>query len=244
MFPAPSARLGMLIGLLVMVGCNQTDPPGDDEDTGPYVPMGEGELASYFPLVDGGHWVYEIVEVGQPGPDEIVDASAVEFEGMPAMLFVDNPDENGTFTESTIARQGTNAARIHKEVVTPAGVRTIVDYDPGFTRVDDAWTEPGGKGERRYERTEVHPMEVDPLPDVEPRGHVFNVLAVDEEVTVPAGTFSCIAVERIRTTGASAGERVLLWYAAGVGKVREERPATDRTEELAVVSIPGGADLP
>lgn len=240
--PASPLVLASLLGL---GACNQAAPPGADAgDSGTVVPLGEGELGSYFPLVDGGHWVFEIRENGQLMEPEVVDASAVDFEGAPAMRFVDNPDEAGTFTESTIARQGTAAARVHKEVVTPAGVRTVVDYDPGFLRFDDAWTELGGKGEQRYERTEVHPMDADPVPDVETRGHVFNVLAVDEPVTVPAGTFDCVAVERIRTTGASAGERVLLWYAAGVGKVREERPATGRTEELAEVSIPGGADLP
>ncbi|MEX1363725.1 MAG: hypothetical protein AB1Z98_11395 [Nannocystaceae bacterium] len=238
-------RLALLAVFGLGPACNQADPPGlDGSDSGTVVPLGEGELGSYFPLVDGGQWVYEIREDGQLGEPEIVDARAVEFAGAPAMLFVDNPKPDGDFTESTIVRRGSSAERVHKEVVTPAGVRTIVDYDPGFTRFDDAWTEPGGKGERRYERTELSPMDVDPVPDVETRGHVFTVLSVDEEVTVPAGTFSCVAVERLRTTGASAGERVLLWYAAGVGKVREERPATGRTEELAELSIPGGAELP
>jgi hypothetical protein len=81
-------------------------------------------------------------------------------------------------------------------------------------------------------------------PDVEPRGHTFEVLAVDEEVTVPAGTFNCVKVERVRTLGAEAGALVWYWYAPGVGKVREERPIEMEVEELMSVSIPGVIDLP
>lgn len=234
-------------GLGFATGCNQPDPPGLEggESEGTVVPIGEGELGSYFPLVAGGVWTYEITnDMGQLIGTEIVEATAVTYDGAEAFVLADNPDDEGVWTESTIRRIGTSAERVHKEIMTPTGPRTVVDYEPGFTRFDDAWTEPGGKGERRYQRIESKPMEAGSGPDEETRGHVYTVTAVEEAVTVPAGTFDCIAVERVRTTGASAGERVLLWYAAGVGKVREERPAEGRVEALSEIAIPGGAMLP
>ncbi|MCA9707829.1 MAG: hypothetical protein KDK70_18400 [Myxococcales bacterium] len=244
------ARAGTIAAALVCtagLGCQQPNPPGTGSDSsgGTEVPIGEGELGSYFPLVDGGTWTYVITNAaGQLQGTEIVEASVTTFDGAEAFVFVDNPNEQGEWTESTILRAGTSAERVHKEIMIPTGAKTIVDYDPGFTRFDDAWTEEGGKGERRYQRTEQKPMDPASVPDEETRGHVFTVTAVGESVTVAAGTFDCIAVERVRTTGASAGERVLLWYAAGVGKVREERPGEDRVEELSELSIPGGAVLP
>ena len=193
------------------LACNQPDPPGleggeSESDSGTHVPIGEGELGSYYPLVDGATWTYVATnEMGQLLGTEIVQATATTHDGAPAFVFADNPNDAGTWTESTIVRAGTSADRVHKEIMTEAGPRTIVDYDPGFTRFDDAWTELGGKGERRYQRIEHKPMEPGSVPDEDTRGHVFTVTAVGEQVTVPAGTFDCIAVERIRTTGGSAG---------------------------------------
>lgn len=53
----------------------------------------------------------------------------------------------------------------------------IVDYDPGFTRVDDAWTATGVIGEIMYERTETDGLGLNPK--VEMRGHSFEVTGVD-----------------------------------------------------------------
>lgn len=236
----------------VVAACNQADPPGSDGtggtdsmpddgvDSG--LPL-EGELGSLYPLVDGAMWTYVSTNAaGQALGMEIVEASAITYDGADAFLFVDNPNADGEWTESTIARKGTAAMRVFKELKTAAGPYEVVEYDPGFMRVDDAWTESGGKGELTYMRSQTDGM--GSVPDVEMRGHIFNVTSVSEMVTTPAGVFDCIAVERVRTTGVTAGERVLSWYAAGVGKVKEERPADNRFEELTTVSIPGGASHP
>lgn len=248
------ARLISLIAAAA-AGCGQADPPtttgaettaadmtGGETETGGFQP-GEGELGSFYPLVDGATWTYVAMnDAGQVSGTEIVEATATTFEGGPAFLFVDNPNGSGEWTESTIRRSGTAALRVYKERKTDAGPFELVEYDPGFMRFDDAWTEIGGKGELMYQRTETDGM--GSTPDVEMRGHIFTVVGLDESVTVPAGTFDCIAVERVRTTGMSAGEKVLFWYAAGIGKVREERPAEGRIEALTAVSIPGGAVFP
>ncbi len=243
----------VIVALVAVAACNQADPPmmaGDSEDgttegaatDGPWEP-GEGELGSLFPLVDGATWTYRAINgSGQVLGTEIVEASAVTHDGGPAFVFTDNANADGEWTESIIARSGTAALRVHKELMTAAGPYEVVDYAPGFMRADDAWTAVGGLGELTYERSETDGQ--GSAPDVEMRGHAFSVLAVGESVTTPAGTFDCVAIERVRTTGASAGERVLFWYAPGVGKVKEERPADDRFEELVSVSIPAGAEFP
>ena len=244
------------------MGCQQTAPPGsgtgadsaaDTEtetgsasDTTSDTTSDTGqdeELDSYFPLVEFGHWEYVArTTSGQVLGTEIVDASAADYLGQSVLLFVDNPNSVGEWTESWINRQGSTAARIHKEIKDGTGTTMIVDYTPGFARFDDAWTEVGPKGEQTYERVETDGQGQNPIVDT--RGHTFEVTDLSQSVTVPAGTFDCIAVTRIRTTGASAGEVVHFWYAAGIGKVKEERPADNRVEELTAVVIPGGVDLP
>lgn len=58
---------------------------------------------------------------------------------------------------------------------------------------------------------------------------VWTVLAVDEEVTVPAGTFKAMVVEKVGNSGASDKK---FWFARGVGKVKETG-VNDQTEELS-----------
>jgi len=61
----------------------------------------------------------------------------------------------------------------------------------------------------------------------------FTVLATDVALTVPAGTFSCLQLERRRLDKTDVVKTY--WLAPGVGKVKEEG---DRTEELAQY-VPG-----
>jgi hypothetical protein len=51
----------------------------------------------------------------------------------------------------------------------------------------------------------------------------WTVEAVDEMVTVPAGTFKCIRVHRVEPASAvdSSGGDNVFWFARGVGKVKE-----------------------
>jgi hypothetical protein len=237
----------MLALPLALAGCGQESPGADDtatdtgsesSDTGSV-----GEDGSFYPLVDGGTWTYVAsTTTGQILGNEIVEASETTWSGMQAWVFTDNPNAAGEWTESTIVRFGTAAMRVHKEIKDASGTTMIVDYDPGFLRADDKWDEVGFIEEILYDRNETDGAGLNP--SFEARGHSYEVLAINESVTVPAGTFNCIKIERIRTVGATAGERVVFWNARGIGKIREERPAEGRVEELASVSIPGGANFP
>jgi hypothetical protein len=56
----------------------------------------------------------------------------------------------------------------------------------------------------------------------------WTVEAVNETVTVPAGTFSCIRVHRVEPVSAvdSTGGDNVFWFARGVGKVKETGTVT------------------
>jgi hypothetical protein len=58
-------------------------------------------------------------------------------------------------------------------------------------------------------------------------------MAVDEPVTVPAGTFNCLRVRR--RASQQDGSDKTYWFAKGVGKVKE---VGGQTEELTSVTIP------
>ncbi|PRQ06994.1 TapB family protein [Enhygromyxa salina] len=196
-----------------------------------------------YPLADGAHWTYLIKNLnGQILGMDIVDTQEIEWNGEQAFMLTDQPNAKGEWTQSVLVVDGTLATRVHKKILTENGVASIVDYDPGFARVDDTWDVLGFSDELFYDRTETDGDGLNPK--LEPRGHIFTVEAVHEQVTVPAGTFDCVKIERVRSVGTNAGELAISWYAFGVGKIREERPAESRIEELAIVSLPGGVQLP
>lgn len=197
-----------------------------------------------YPLADGATWTYLAkTSSGQVLGMEEVEMVEIEWEGQQAFLQSDSPSAQGKWTEAVLMRIGEDEVfRVHKEIQTPQGTQTIVDYDPGFVRANDAWSEVDQFQQYEYTRTQT---DGDGLNEsIEPRGHAYTVLAVGEEVTVPAGTFDTIKIERIRTAGTNVGERVIFWYARGVGKVKEDRPAEQKLEELVSASIPDGVELP
>jgi hypothetical protein len=252
----PSRSFAWLLALpLVLLGCNQPPPPGSDgtetgEDATTENDMGEsetgdtgGEEGSLYPLVDGAEWSYVVKSTsGQILGMDNTAISETTWDGMPAFALTDEPNANGNWSVSTLVRDGDAVFRVHREEMGQAGTTAILDYTPGFIRARDSWTTVGFMEEILYDRTEYDANGQNPM--VEARGHTYEVLAINEEVTVPAGTFNCVKVERVRTIGTESGALAIFWYAPGVGKVREERPVEMEIEELVSVSIPGGVDLP
>jgi hypothetical protein len=258
---------------MLALACNQPSPPGSDEaessegdtsttgtDTGGTETSGtettgtETDEAtdttdtgvvddSLYPLVDGASWTYVVTNtMGQVLGMETIDVTETVWNGGQAWEWVDSPNANGNWSVSTIVRDGDLVLRVHREEMGQLGVTALLDYEPGFARANDAWTSVGFTEELLYDRTAYDALGQNPV--VEARGHTYEVMAIDEPVTVPAGTFDCVKVERVRTLGAEAGSLAWFWFAPGVGKVREERPVEMEIEELASVSIPGGASFP
>jgi hypothetical protein len=222
------------------VDMGDTDTGADTSDTEPDPdPLAQ----SLYPLVDGAKWSYiRKTTAGQILGMELTEANEIEWEGEQAFEIIDEPDDDGEWNASVLLQDGDLVTRVHREEMDNLGTTAIIDYDPGFLRVSEAFTVVGPPQEFLYDRTAYDGNGQNP--SVEARGHTFEVLAVGEQVTVPAGTFDCVKVERVRTLGAEAGALVWFWFAPGVGKVREERPLEMEVEELVSVSIPGVIDLP
>lgn len=261
-------RITLIVPALLLLACEQPSPPGTDEadtsdsvdtgtDTNTSDPtaesgtsMGETDDTTtapgddpLCPMVDGASWSYVITNSGGQvlGMDD-TSFVATTVEGQAAFDQVDEPDAQGDASVSTLIQQGDEVFRVHRVESTNGATTGTFDYDPGFLRCSNAWTDVGPAQEYFYDRTASDANGQNPM--TEPRGHTFEVVAVGEMVTVPAGTFETIKVERIRTVGTEAGALVWFWFAPGVGKVREERPIEMEIEELVSVSIPGGVNLP
>lgn len=216
------------------------DDTGDDDDDDDEDDAGGGddddaEPPSMYPLVDGATWTYVNESPGDGQQNEIVTMRQIDYDGDVAYEQVDAEDSTGQSTRSVLVRDGTQVLRVEKEIVVDGVVNTSVDYDPGFVRFDDAWNEVGQTVSLTYNRVETDSFGQQSAAE---RVHEFRVEAIGETVTVPAGTFSTTYIIRTQVQGENPGEVVELWYAAGVGKVRERRADEGKTEELQSFDIP------
>jgi hypothetical protein len=218
----------LLIALLLGCGaaCNQKDP----------VQTGN----SYFPLRDDATWKYLHSKNGWV---ETVTVHAVDGEDATFDQEQTGSPDGDTSTSRLELRDG-DVLRVAEEQRLDGDLDYTVVYDPGFLRFSEAWLErdPGDTETHTYERTETKAGQ--PAKDPESRAHIYTIESLTEEVTVPAGTFqNCLRVRRQRDlTGgdaeadAGASEQSeqdkLFWFAAGVGKVREENTLSGSTEEL------------
>jgi hypothetical protein len=102
-------------------------------------------------------------------------------------------------------------------------------YDPGRFHLDEtpAHIAAGANWTENYTQTH-HDFNGTP---VTPKQAVWTVQNVAEQVTVPAGTFTCLRIVR-QDTGDTPD---YYWFARGVGKVKEQHT---KLEELMSVSMP------
>jgi len=224
------ALVGMwLIGL---AGCGQAEPPGTTS-------------GGFFPMRDGARWTYLHSKGG--GWSEVV---TLERSDSDPNLFEQRQtgDPDGDASRSDLRVVDGDVLRVAEDQLLHDDLVHSVVYDPGFMRFSDAWLDAqvGDTFTEEYERTETDVGEM--ASPTQQRAHRFTIEALSETVTVPAGTFrDCLRVRRERAldlvedAGAALAQEEqekLFWFAAGVGKVREENLITRATESLTAFEVP------
>jgi hypothetical protein len=193
-------------------------------------------LGSYLPWQEGNSWTYRVTEagvtsskvttvgaaetVGGTGPNADLEAFRVETSKADGM-------------DLTVSWQSKVGARVlrYREQAFSASTGMLAQeehWDPykihfdgstEHTVADATWLE-------EYQETK---LPVGGAPQTATARDRWTVIAVDEEVTVPAGTFSALVLTK-------AGGTVLktYYYARGVGKVKEEGSQTEELESYEV----------
>lgn len=257
--PVSKTRSG-LAGLLALaafstLGCVGGGAPSDPYDIGrtPSVASSGGASSlegptpaagskqSHFPLVDGTSWTYHHTSPLADPWDETDTVVATEYQGAEAFVLSDQEDAQGEQTHSTHVIAGTRVLRAFKAIEVGNVVAVTTTYDPAFLRYDEAWTTNGQSVTLDDDWTQncvVASSASSCAPGAVKLGtttHTYTVLDVAAKLTVPAGTFTTVKVQRDNVT---SPETKLFWFAAGVGKVREENPATGAVTELSAYEIP------
>lgn len=233
--------VGALGALFMSSGCSQADPSDGIGDPG--IGSASGPL---YPFVDGARWTYEHSGGGKDTWLEEVALDASTYDGRAVMLLTDSPGPSMTQTRSYLEQSGTEVRRFHKEVLLNGMEDSVVDYDPGFTRFDEAWATiaAGTVDTRMYTRTEVSPVN-GTLVDM--RVQQYTIENTNLDIAVPAGNFSgCLQLFRARQApdgGPPTGNQIRekrFTFCPGVGKVQEENLTDGGLEILVSCMVPGG----
>ena len=217
-----------LLGALGLLGACVVDAPlpekaGQAEQT---VQTTKGPL---LPLAPGNTWTYLVKKQGEESTKVLRVESEEEIGGEgPSSGVVafkisatkdDKPDAV-TFE----ALEGKRVVRyLEREISGKTGdVKSEQSWDPPRLQVDgsSAHTVAGASWVETYAETKVE----DGNDETSEESDTWSVDAVDEIVTVPAGTFKALVLRR-----QGGGKAKTLWFVKGVGKVKEDG---DELEEL------------
>jgi len=218
------APLSLAIAGALGCGVNPATAPGDAGtsvvDSGPPPITDARQMATsgrYIPLVVGAVWTWRSSDTlsglrGTTGSTvEALDTMTGNKAGVSAYRV-----RSTTLSGSTVNWQqdtGTATIRHREQFFDTSGAITSDHYFlPSKLRLDEsaAHTTLGARWTENYNDQVTSSAAV---------SVAWTVEAVDEMVTVPAGTFKCLRVHAVETGG--AGYDSTFWFARNVGKVKE-----------------------
>ena len=229
-------RASWLLGIVALApgcgGSSSSTAPASTQ-TGDAAPPG-----NYLPLAVGMSWTYNITgasgATGQ-GAMTVETSENAPMAGEPALRVRTTLLDGVTLTWDQTS--GASVVRYETQQLSQTGtVTSDKQYMPSILVLDETaahlvagatWTEsyeqlktPSTKGKASKEQA------------------VWTVQSIDDSITVPAGTYTCIRISRDHTTSSTPSTQVE-WYAVGVGKVKETGAGqnNDQTLELASSSM-------
>jgi len=195
-------------------------------------------MGRYLPLAVGASWTYRVTDLSTTEVTE--KTQAVEtFEDVGGrhpgvMAFRLRSEKASGYTLSWQQDTGTAIVRHREQSFDALDVMESEEwYDPSKLRLDEGAESIAADAAFTEDYIETHidgPTSVETMTG---RQNQWTVEAVDELVTVPAGTFSCLHLHRVGSELGQSDKRY--WFARGVGKVKE---SGGKLEELSEYSVP------
>ncbi len=215
------ARAGfaaVVAATLAGVGCGSTDPgamvtPGCEAAEGEMLPWKTGNTWTYVVNDEGvvsmkETTIGDMEPVGGTGPNKDVQA----FKVVTAKGVMDQ-------TISWQAPMGDGVVRYREQSFSAStgDLELEEHWDPYKVHIDGTAAHRAGGATwlMIYQETK---LPVGGTPETHEAHDRWSVLSACESVTVPAGTFTAIYIQKVSATGGSAKT---YWYVPGVGKVKE-----------------------
>jgi hypothetical protein len=190
-----------------------------------------------LPLAVGTVWTYRVTPLGGAPVEKTSTVEAYEDVGerkAGVVAYRVRTEKTDGVTVSWQEDRCTQILRHREQSFDMAGTQLDDQfYVPAKLRVDEseARLAPGVSWTTSYSEVSVDPLTGNTL--TKSKTETWTVEAIDEQVTVPAGTFTTV---RVRRVGQDAGQAdKTFWFARGVGKVKEQG---DQLEELVAVVQP------
>jgi hypothetical protein len=222
------------LAMLATFACSSNNPNPTSGGANARQPAHTGR---YLPISVGATWVWLTTDpvTGASAQTQSVVEARDSLTGTKAGIPLYRV-RSTTLTGGTVNWQqdtGTAVVR-HREQFTDATGAIVSDYlyDPSKLRLDEdpAHLAPGAAWTETY--SDSLTRAVFSAPHTTPVSADWTVVAVDESVTVAAGTFTCLHVHRVE---ASSGYDSHFWFARNIGKVKE---SGTELHELVGYSIP------
>lgn len=221
----------MLVAALLVVsaacGPGGSNPPGTNPPNTkqPVVPPEE----SWYPLTVGSRWTYRITEESGLVYEKVRDAVSSQMRSGRRTWVLESRDPYEITRAFNQYEQNTGVWRVRDERIEPVSGRVfeVNEYEPYTLRLP-----PIVAGLQRSEEYVFHRFDGSGNHvKSNSKTHHWEVVSLDVEVTVPAGTFRAAHVRRINHDGSKTRE---FWLVKGVGKVKE---TADFVEELTSYHI-------
>lgn len=191
---------------------------------------------SYFPLATGNSWTFRVTEAGVVtmktqtiGALEMVGGSGPNKDKM-AYRAVTEKDDGGDETVSWQAEVDGKIVRYREQsfMASTGDLELEEHWDPYKLRVDatEARLMTGVMWTETYSETKL-PVGMAPATATE--SDTWRVIATSESVTVPAGTFDALVIEK------TGGTPKRYWFVRGVGKVKETGTQTEELQSYEVM---------
>ncbi len=224
--------LGLVLGA-ALAACGDDAPT--DLDSG-LVECETPAAQRYLPLAIGASWTYDTSDMGMPVVVKTSTIEALEDVGERKTGFTGYRIRTGKSggVGDVVSWQEDRCTSVvrHREQAFDVAGTLLTDqfYVPSKLRVDEtaAHLTVGASWTTAYTEVEVAPLMAD---QTRSKDEVWTVEAIDEVVTVAAGTFTCLKVRKV--TSGQADKRY--WFALGVGKIKEEG---EQLETLTAYTLP------
>ena len=219
-------------GAMTMAGSGGSAGAMTMAGSGAMVPPSTG---SYFPLATGNKWTFRVTEAGMVsmktqtiGALEPVGGTGPNKDKM-AYRATTSKDDGGDETVSWQAEVDDKIVRYREQsfMASTGDLELEEHWAPYKLRVDasEARLKAGTMWTEMYSETK---LPVGMAPATAMASDTWKVIALDEAVTVPAGTFRALVIEK------TGGTPKRYWFVRGVGKVKE---TGTQTEELASYEV-------
>lgn len=209
-----------------------TPTPSTPELPGTPVQPSPGAPVSLWPLTTGSTWTYRITDPEKGIFDKVVNVvgpQAVPETNTSAILVRSVQPHIEEHSWQTELQNGT-VVRLREEDLKSGAIVRVTTWSPATVKSlsqeqQQGWTYSSTIRELTREDSG--------LAEEKEQTYVWRVLAVNETVTVPAGTFTnAIKVQRDRPD--KTGKTRTYWLVPGVGKVKEDG---ERLEELSSYDV-------